>query len=204
MSAQTSAQPVKIAVIMGHPDPQSYCAALARAYAESARAAGATVREINLSELAFDPVLWHGYREIQPLEPDLVAAQETIRWAEVLVFAYPTWWGAVPALLKGFIDRIFLPGFAFKYRENSKLWDRLLTGRSARLLVTMDTPGWYYRFVSRQPGHQMMRRTILGFSGVKPVRIARFGPVRGSTASTREKWLTRAHTLGRRDAGRDR
>jgi len=58
--------------------------------------------------------------------------------------------------------------------------------------------------VSRQPGHQMMRRTILGFSGVKPVRIARFGPVRGSTASTREKWLTRAHTLGRRDAGRDR
>ena len=204
MSAQTSAQPVKLAVIMGHPDPQSYCAALARAYAESARAAGATVREINLSELAFDPVLWHGYREIQLLEPDLVAAQETIRWAEVLVFAYPTWWGAVPALLKGFIDRIFLPGFAFKYRENSKLWDRLLTGRSARLLVTMDTPGWYYRFVSRQPGHQMMRRTILGFSGVKPVRIARFGPVRGSTASAREKWLTHAHALGRRDAGRDR
>jgi putative NADPH-quinone reductase len=102
------------------------------------------------------------------------------------------------------IDRIFLPGFAFKYRENSKLWDRLLTGRSARLLVTMDTPGWYYRFVSRQPGHQMMRRTILGFSGVKPVRIARFGPVRGSTESAREKWLNRAHTLGRRDAGRDR
>lgn len=193
-----------IAVILGHPDTQSYCAALARAYAESARAAGAAVREINLSELTFDPVLWHGYREVQTLEPDLVAAQETIRWADQLVFAYPTWWGAVPALLKGFIDRTFLPGFAFRYRENSKLWDRLLSGRSARLLVTMDTPHWYYRFVARQPGHQMMRRTILGFSGVKPVRISTFGPVRGSGEQTRDQWLTRARSLGRRDAERGR
>lgn len=191
----------KIAVIMGHPDAGSYCAALARAYAESARAAGATVREITLGELTFDPVLWHGYREEQPLEPDLVAAQETIRWADHLVFAYPIWWGAVPALLKGFIDRTFLPGFAFKYRENSKLWDRLLAGRSARLLVTMDTPGWYFRWVSRQPGHQMMRRTILGFSGVKPVRISTFAPVRGSTSSAREQWLMRVRTFAERDGG---
>jgi putative NADPH-quinone reductase len=106
--------------------------------------------------------------------------------------------------LKGFIDRTFLPGFAFKYRENSKFWDRLLSGRSARLLVTMDTPGWYYRFVSRQPGHQMMRRTILGFSGVKPVRISTFGPVRGSGERARDQWLTRARALGQRDAGHRR
>ena len=199
-----SAATTNIAVILGHPDPQSYCAAIARAYTDSARAAGAVVREINLSELTFDPVLWHGYREEQPLEPDLVAAQETIRWADQLVFAYPIWWGAVPALLKGFIDRTFLPGFAFKYRENSKLWDRLLAGRSARLLVTMDTPGWYFRWVSRQPGHQMMRRTILGFSGVKPVWISAFGPVRGSSSSARGQWLMRVRTLAERDAGRGR
>jgi putative NADPH-quinone reductase len=195
-----SVQSRNLAVILGHPDARSLCGALARSYAEGARAAGATVREINLGELTFDPVLHHGYNEIQQLEPDLVAAQESMSWADVLVFVYPTWWGAPPALLKGFVDRTFLPGFAFKYRDNSKFWDRLLSGRSGRLMVTMDSPPWYYRWVVRQPGHQMMRRAILGFSGVKPVRTATFGPVRQSSQQAREEWLDRARALGERDA----
>ena len=131
-----SAAPTKITVLLGHPDVDSYCGSLARAYSDAARSAGAEVREINLAELTFDPVLWHGYREIQQLEPDLLDAQDALRWADVLVFAYPTWWGGAPALLKGFVDRVFLPGFAFKYRENSRFWDRLLVGRSGRLLVS--------------------------------------------------------------------
>lgn len=190
-----------IAVILGHPDSGSFSSSLARAYAEGARDRGAVVREIDLAQLTFDPVLRHGYSAPQALEPDLLEAQEAIRWADVLVFAYPTWWGVTPALLKGFIDRVFLPGFAFKYRENSRFWDKLLAGRSARLLVTMDTPGWYYRWVVGQPGHRMMRRSTLGFSGVKPVRISRFGAVRGSTPDTRRRWLERARALGQRDAG---
>ena len=158
------------------------------------------MREINLGDLAFDPVLWHGYGQVQPLEADLITAQETIRWADALVFVYPTWWGSVPALMKGFVDRTFLPGFAFKYRDNSSLWDRLLTGRSARLLVTMDSPPWYYRWVVGQPGHRMMRRAILGFSGVKPVRTTVFGPVRSASDQARERWLDRARALGHKDA----
>lgn len=195
-----NARNTNIAVILGHPDAKSLNAAIARAYVDGARNAGATVREINLGELRFDPVLWHGYAEIQPLEPDLIAAQETIRWADVLVFAYPNWWGSLPALLKGFLDRVLLPGFAFKYRQDSKFWDRLLAGRSARLLVTMDTPGWYYRLVFRAPGHNMMRRTVLGFSGVRPVRTSVFAPVRGSDDGGRDRWLRRAAEVGRRDA----
>lgn len=197
-----NAESTKIAVLLGHPDVTSYCGSLVRAYAAGARSSGAEVREINLAELKFDPVLWHGYKDVAPLEPDLVEAQETIAWADVIVVAYPNWWGTVPALLKGFIDRVFLPGFAFRYRENSPLWDRLLSGRSARLLVTMDTPHWYYRLVNRQPGHQMMRRAVLGFSGIKPVRTTVFGPVRTSTPTAREQWLARAEALGRRDANR--
>ena len=189
-------------MILGHPDITSFGAAAAHAYAQGARAGGAEVREIKLAELAFDPVLWHGYHEIQPLEPDLAAAQDTIGWADVLVFAYPTWWGSTPALLKGFIDRVFLPGFAFRYRENSKFWDRLLTGRSARLLVTMDSPPWYYRLMVRQPGTQMMRRAILNFCGVKPVRATAFGPVRGAANGVRDGWLAKAAALGERDATR--
>lgn len=193
-------QPRKVVVILGHPDATSLCGALARSYVEGARAAGATVREVNLGDLDFDPVLRHGYNEIQQLEPDLLAAQEAIGRAEVVVFVYPTWWGSVPALLKGFVDRTFLPGFAFKYRDDSRFWDRLLAGRSARLIVTMDSPPWYYRWVVRQPGNQMMRRAILGFSGVKPVRTTAFGPVRSSAAEARAGWLNRTRVLGERDA----
>ena len=106
----------------------------------------------------------------------------------------------LPALLKGFIDRVFLPGFAFKYRKDSPWWDRLLAGRSARLLVSMDTPPWYYRWVYRMPGHHEMRRTILEFCGIKPVRISQFGPVKGSTEAQRAKWLETAGRAARADA----
>lgn len=190
----------KIVVVLGHPDSGSLCGAIARAYAVGAKAGGAVVREINLGELTFDPVLRHGYRDVQPLEPGLAEAQESIAWADRVVFVYPNWWGSMPALLKGFIDRVFLPGYAFKYRENSQLWDRLLAGRQGRLLVTMDSPPWYYRWVVGQPGHRMMRRAILGFSGIKPVRTSVFGPVRRSSADVRAAWLRQARELGGRDA----
>ncbi len=106
----------------------------------------------------------------------------------------------MPALLKGFVDRVFLPGFAFKYRKDSPWWDRLLTGRSARLLVTMDTPPWYYRWVYRMPGHNQMRRTILEYCGIRPVRISQFGRVKGSPATQRAMWLEAARRAGREDA----
>lgn len=189
----------KILVILGHPRKDSLCGALATAYAGTARAAGAEVRELALADLAFDPVLHLGYRGEQAPEADLAAAQESILWADHLAFVYPTWWGGLPALLKGFIDRVFQPGFAFKYRPDSPWWDRLLAGRSARLIVTMDTPPWYYRWFYRMPGHQQMRRTVLEFCGIRPVRIAQFGPVKASTPERRRQWIEAAHRAARQD-----
>ncbi|WP_263138704.1 NAD(P)H-dependent oxidoreductase [Pseudomonas sp. RIT-PI-AD] len=186
-----------ILVILGHPSSDSLCAHLADAYVSGATQAGHQVRQIRLGDLAFDPILHEGYKKIQPLEPDLVQAQEAITWANHLVFVYPTWWGAMPALLKGFFDRIFLPGFAFKYRDNSKFWDRLLAGRSAHLLVTMDTPPWYYRWVFRMPGHNQMKKTILEFSGIKPVKVSNFGPILGSTQKQKENWTAQVLDYGR-------
>ena len=188
----------RILIILGQPSSNSLCAGLARTYADAARQSGAEVRLLELGKMAFDPVLHHGYAQIQPLEPDLLDAQASITWAQHLVWVYPIWWGGLPALLKGFLDRIFLPGFAFKYRPNSALWDRLLTGRSAELLVTMDSPPWYYRWVQRQPGHRQMKQTILEFSGIRPVRVHSFGPVIKSSEATRAEWLQRASTLGYR------
>lgn len=184
-----------ILVILGHPAANSLCGVMADAYAESAKKAGHEVRVIRLGELAFDPILHEGYGRIQALEPCLQAAQIDITWAQHLVFVYPTWWGGLPALLKGFIDRVFLPGFAFKYRENSPWWDRLLTGRSGHLIVTMDSPPWYYRWVNYMPGHNQMKKTILEFCGIKPVHITSFGPVRGSTLEIRQGWIEQIRLL---------
>jgi len=112
---------VNILVILGHPDTNSFCGSLTKAYIDSAKASGSEVRELQLGKLEFDPILWNGYNKIQELEPDLAKAQELILWSNHIVFVYPNWWGAMPALMKGFFDRVFLPGFAFKYRENSQL-----------------------------------------------------------------------------------
>jgi len=186
----------KILVILGHPDTDSFCGALARAYVEGAKASGVEVRELNLGELEFDPVLWKGYHTIQELEPDLVQAQQLIKWSDHMVFVYPNWWGAMPALMKGFFDRAFLPGFAYQYRSNSSFWDKLLSGRTAHLIVTMDTPPWYYRWIWHRPGHNEMKRTILGFCGIKVRVITELAMVRNSLPETREKWIAMVNKLG--------
>jgi NAD(P)H dehydrogenase (quinone) len=190
--------PRNVLIILGHPQKDSFCAALAEAYAAGARDAGCEVRTLALGDLDFDPIRRTGYGEAPPLEPDLLRAQNDIAWADHLVFAYPNWWGTMPALLKGFIDRVILPGFAFRYRPDSRWWDRLLKGKSAQLLVTMDTPPLWYRWVIGRPGHNQMRRSVLGFCGVKPVKVSQFGPVKTSRPGTRDKWLRKAQMMGRR------
>ena len=149
-----------ILIILGHPDIDSFCGSLAKAYLDGAKSGGSEVRELKLSELKFDPILWKGYNKIQELESDLVKAQELIQWSNHIVFVYPNWWGAMPALMKGFFDRVFLPGFAFKYRDDSQFWDKLLSGRTAHLMVTMDTPPWYYRWIYHRPGHNEMNDSL--------------------------------------------
>ncbi|MHA6483540.1 NAD(P)H-dependent oxidoreductase [Paenibacillus sp. strain BS8-2] len=185
-----------ILIINGHPNPDSFCAALTQAYRAGAIASGAQIRSIELGQINFNPNLNFGYSKRTELEPDLLQAQELIQWAEHIVFVYPTWWGAMPALLKGFIDRIFLPGFAFKYRDNSPFWDKLLAGKSAHLIVTSDTPSWYNRFVYKNAGHNVMRNNILKFCGISPVRITEFTPIKSSTPEQRTKWLEQTKKLG--------
>lgn len=202
-AAKSGATPIegdgkRILMILGTPKTSSLCHALGEAYAHGARNEGHVVRQLKLGELSFDPVLRDGYDQSQTLEPDLLEAQRQIHWAEHLVFVYPVWWGGFPALLKGFFDRVFLPGFAFKYRARSQLWDKLLSGRTADLLVTLDTPPWYFRWVYGAPAHRQMTRTILGFSGIKTRRLSEFAPVRPSSEEQRQSWLRRAETLGSR------
>ena len=188
----------KILLINGHPDEESYNFAIAEAYLKGAKASGATIQQINIRDLTFNVNLQYGYRQRTELEPDLLAAQEKIKWADHLVWVYPVWWGSVPAIMKGFIDRTFLPGFAFKKREGSIWWDKFLTGKSARLICTLDQPRWYYRWVFGRPSTQAMKRLTMNFVGVDKVGTTTIGPLRLSKDSYRKKWLARVEELGRR------
>lgn len=191
-------RPKRILVINGNPRPASLCAALGEAYAQAARAAGHEVEQVQLAALRFAPDLPEAYESLPPLEPDLQRLQQQILAAEHLVWVYPVWWGTVPARLKALLDRLLTPGFAFRYSAGQTWPERLLKGRSARLLVSLDTPAWYFRWLQGAPAHRMMKDTVLEFCGVAPVRISEFAPVIKSRPAQRERWLAQAAALGHR------
>ncbi|MEI2271524.1 NAD(P)H-dependent oxidoreductase [Sphingobacterium sp. ML3W] len=188
----------KTLIINGHPNRESFNFGIVAAYKEGAKESGAEVRSINIAELNFNPNLQFGYQKRTELEPDLLQAWEDILWAEHLVWVHPVWWGGLPAIMKGFIDRLFLPGFAFQYRENSLFWDKLLKGKSARIITTLDQPGWYYALVYGKPSVNQLKRSTLLFCGISPVKVTYIGIIKTSDLTKRNKWLFKIKQLGQK------
>ena len=137
----------KIFVLAGHPDNDSMCCRLVDKYVAGAKEAGNEVRYSYLGAMQFDPILHQGYRVIQELEPDLKKFQEDVRWCEHFVIIYPSWWSTMPALLKGLFDRVWLPGFAYKFMPSGIAWKRLLKGRTATVFITSDSHPILARFL---------------------------------------------------------
>lgn len=188
----------KILVLDGHPDEESYTNALSNAYAKGAESAGHEVQRLKVRELEFNPNLAFGYRKRMELEPDLIEAQEKLKWAEHVVLLFPVWWGSMPALLKGFFDRTFLPGFAFQKRENSLWWDRLLTHKTGHIVSAMDQPAWYYNWVYGKPSFNAVKKLTFHFVGIKKVKTTAIGPVKNSTDKFRANWLKRVEEFGKK------
>ncbi len=186
----------KILLLLGHPNNASLCASLAKEYAAGAEQGGAEVRVHRIGDMDFDPTLHLSYQEKQTLEPDLMRFQADLVWAEHVVMLFPMWWGGMPAVLKGLIDRTFLPGFAFKFNEGSSFQAKLLAGRSVRVILTMDSPNFWYNWVLGRPLTKALKRQILGFCGLKPMKFTILGNVRGSTPEKRKAWLAMVRKLG--------
>lgn len=189
-------QPKRILLINGHPDQESFNFGLAEAYKRGVHQSEASFKEIRVRDLQFNPNLAYGYRKRTELEPDLLKAQELIKWADHIVWVFPVWWGSVPAIMKGFLDRVLLPGFAFKKREGSLWWDKFLTGKTSRIICTLDQPAWFYRWINRGPSHHAMTKLTLHFIGIKKVKITAIGPIRLSKDGYRQRWLDRVERLG--------
>lgn len=188
----------KITIINGHPNKESFNFGVAEAYKNGAIEAGAEIREIIIANLNFNPNLQFGYQKRIELEPDLLKAWESIQWADHLVWIHPIWWGGLPAVMKGFIDRLFLPGLAYKYRENSLWWDKLLTGKTAHIITTIDQPGWYYRLMYGRPSVNQLKKSTLEFCGIKPVKVTYLGIIRTSNEGQRKTWLKSVKSLGQK------
>ncbi|MEM9705011.1 MAG: NAD(P)H-dependent oxidoreductase [Pseudomonadota bacterium] len=187
---------MKLVALDGHPGRSGTSSRLLRAYCEGAQDTGWDVDNIVLRDMAFDPILHEGYRERQEWEPDLEAAVSAIKACDHLVVAFPMWWGGQPALLKGFFDRALLPGVAFKYHDNDPFWDRLLSGRSADVIITADTPKFFLQLSYGSPILKQIEKQVLGFCGFKPVRVKYFAPVRTKNDKAIEKWEANAKTFG--------
>ncbi|RAW02425.1 NAD(P)H-dependent oxidoreductase [Pseudochryseolinea flava] len=186
----------KVLIINGHPDKQSYNAALLDAYKSGLSKTEAQVSEINIVDLQFNPNLGFGYRKRTELEPDLVTAIEKIEAAEHLVWVFPMWWYGSPAIMKGFIDRVFLPGIAFQPREGNPFPKKLWKGKSGHIIVTADTPRWYDWLIMKSPTLNQFKKGTLELCGVGPVKVTYIAPIKDSTEKFRKRWLEKVFLLG--------
>jgi NAD(P)H dehydrogenase (quinone) len=184
----------KVLILLGHPDTESMCCDFADSYAEGAKERGNEVKRVNLADMKFDPILHHGYKVIQELEPDLIQFQNDIRWCDHFVIIYPSWWSTMPALLKGLFDRMWLPGFAYKFLPSGLAWSRLLKGRTATVFVTSDSHPWAARFLFGDNVNEI-RDGILWFAGFSP-KIKKIGPMKKISKESRAKWSLKFKKYG--------
>ena len=188
-----------IYILNGHPGETSLSRSFAETYAEAARAVGHDVRVTHLHELEFDPDFGSGnYSNHKPLEPQLEEVLRNIEWSQHMVLTTPMWWGGLPAKLKGLIDRILLPGRAFDTRNTN--WagmpSGMLTGRTARVFLTSDTPGWFLRLMYRNAILWQLRGQVFKFVGFRKPRITHFTGASEPGEGVVERWLGKVRRIG--------
>ena len=189
----------RILLIQGHPDAgkQHFCHALEESYARGAIAAGHEIKRVNVAKLEFPILRSESEWKDGALPAGLDEAQAAIKWAEHIVFVFPLWMGDMPALLKGFLEQVARPGFAF-LREKNPMVHKALKGRSARVIVTMGMPSVVYRWFFFAHSIRSLERNILGFVGIHPVRDTIIGMVGNMDERAVKKWLGRLERLGSR------
>lgn len=175
---------MNVLLIDGHPDEGRLTTHLVDSYVR-ALPAGCTVTRVAVRDLAFTPVLRHGYAKRTEWEPDIARLAEALDACDHLLVAFPMWWGSEPAELKGLVDRLFLPGFTFAYHDDDPWWDRLMAGRSADVIATMDTPPFVLRWYYGNPLVRRWKGQVLGFCGFAPVRFLALGPCDEKQAAKR-------------------
>ncbi len=186
----------KIVLVCGHPDPETFTGTVLDTYQAAAEEAGHEVHRFNLGQMKFDPILHKGYKEIQQLEPDLIALQTAILECDHLVIAYPNWWTTMPALLKGLFDRFWLPGFAFNFNKQTKKIEQHLKGRTSRVFVMSGSHSPFKTWWKFGDYTNEIQYGILEFAGIK-TNVTTYGPCEHVDDACRTKWLKEVASLGK-------
>jgi len=188
----------RVVIIEGHPDVREnrFGHALAAAYARGAVEGGHEVRRIEVSRIDFPLLRTKDDGENAAAPTSMRAAQADIAWAEHLGILFPLWLGSMPGLLKAFLEQVLRPGFAMKL-ESGGSWTKLLTGKSARIVVTMGMPAFIYRWYFRAHSLKSLKRSVLRFVGVTPISETLIGSIETCGDARRRKWLQRLYHLGR-------
>lgn len=183
----------RILIIDGHPDKDAarLCHALVAAYVEGVRERGRETRVIRLAEITFPWLRSRTEFEAPPDAPDILNAQADIAWADELVFVFPLWIGSAPGLVRAFLEQVLRGGFFAE--TNTKGYKPKLKGKSARLIVTMGMPAWFYRLFFGARGVRSIADN-LRLCGVAPVRTTLFGAVESPRAP--QGALARTKALG--------
>jgi len=185
----------RILVVQGHPDPSGnhFDHALAAAYAEGAEAGGHEVRRVDVGAIDFPLIRSREDWQSEDVPEAIASAQGDVLWCDHLFLVYPLWLGTMPALLKGFLEQVLRPEYAFG--DTPGRMQHPLRGRSARVVVTMGMPAFVYRGFFRAHSLKSLERNILHFVGIRPVRSSVVGGVEGR-ASSRERSLRAIRRLG--------
>ncbi len=194
---------MRILIIQGHPDSAAphFCHALAQAYMDGAVQGGHELREIDVAALNFPLLRSQAEWEHGELPPELLPAQQAIEWCQHLLIIFPLWLGDMPALLKGFLEQVARPGFAFKKGGANPFGQKSLSGRSAHVLVTMGMPTLLYRWFFRAHSVKSLERNVLGFVGFAPVHATLLGGIDGMDEMARLDCLEKLRQLGQSSHG---
>ena len=177
----------KVLVVLGHPDSVGFNQEIFKTYVESLDRNQSEVKTLELGKMKFDPVLRYGYRKFMKPDAEIEKSQELLKWADKIVFIYPIWFSSMPSLLKGWIDRVMTPGFAYNMKSFFR-HDGHLAGRPAELIMTSDGPGFYYKFIAPTPT-KLMKNHILKLCGIKVKKVRIFGLTGSSSDERRAKFL---------------
>jgi len=188
----------RILIIDGHPDSDSqrYVHALCKAYYDGACQAGHEVRSIIVSELQFPPLRNNDDFQFGKAPENIRKCQEELAWANHVILFFPLWLGSMPAMLKGFLEQLLRPGFAFSAAQDRGHHKKLLSGKSARIIVTMGMPALFYRWYFRAHSLKTLERNVLAFCGIHPVHACVVGSVEAIGPAGRGEWLEKMRKLG--------
>ena len=186
----------KIAIVVGNPLHNSYSEALGEAYRRGAESGGHQADLFVLGRMNFDAILREGYRREQLLEPDLAAARAAFVACDHVVIIFPLWCGDMPAILKGFFERILQPDLLAIQKSGGKASWKFFKGKSARIIMTMGMPGWFYRIYFGAHALKLLKRNILQFIGIAPVRSSVYGMIEAVGEDRRKSWLREVEALG--------